>query len=168
MAKHWQVDPSGKEIEAFAWKTWEAANNEALAEHLVCVAILENGLKFIENQAGFGYIGGTWVTIEKALKKRGIPFKREWVKAHPWEVHQALVAHFMDFEKSYGGDMERVLRVWHRGSNWKHSEKSRADADKYARDWASVYNRLYQEKANFVQIPAIKECENDARNSASN
>ena len=157
MAKRWQAHPSGKEIEALAWKTWEAAGNEALAEHLTCVAVLENGLKFIDNEAGLGYVGGTWGTIDKALRKRGIKATRQWIRANPWTVHQALVEHFKDFEESYQ-DTDKVLRVWHRGGSWHRTESGRKDADRYARDWGIVFNKYYEFKDEIKPRQNYKEC----------
>lgn len=158
MALRWQEHPSGKEVEAFAWKTWEASGEERIAETMTCVAVLENQLRYIENEAGMGYVGGTWATIQKSFKGTPLANKQDWFKRHPWEVHQRLVARFKGFEETCQ-DPEKALRVWHRGGKWDHSKASRQDADRYVRNWAIVYNQYYRFKDEISPRPAYQECE---------
>jgi hypothetical protein len=142
MASRWQTHPSAHEIESFCWKTWEASESEALAEVATCVAVLENHLKYLENESGRGYLGQTWKTIVKAGGK-----------SQKWTEHQNVVRHMAKFNS--GNDFDRLVRIWHRGRSWGNTEKSREDADKYARDFSLVYNRYYDLKPR----PAYKECE---------
>jgi hypothetical protein len=150
-AKYWNPKAQASEISAFAWSTWQGADGFSPNAYLaVYDAIQESGLKPIDNEQYFGYVGGRWYTIIVLLQRQGMKRPkhgwRSWIRKHPFEVNKILVHQLVVLITNYGE--EDGLRIWQHGGDWVNNKAIKKETDIYIRNIKEIKNQIQQDRIN--------------------
>lgn len=159
-AKRRRSRASTAQLTRFAETTWDGCEANPWNSY-VCLAIScdECGLSPLDNPEGFGWLGGTWHTIQCILRRSlGRKPSKEWIRSHPDEVNRAMAAE-LDYRILAKGQTV-TLKCWNRGGLWRVYPVEAKRAWRYV--WA--VDHIFEQITGvtcFEQLTGINpECEN--------
>lgn len=151
-------DMPRKDVEALCWATWRGCGGDPQAAlWLSMIQALERNFK-PETDITMkvqGYSGQYWYTLITAAQDHGMKRPkvgwRKYFLKHPYEAEYHTARWFKERWYDIHGPWE-TLAIWHRGSNWRDSDKDLEDVKSYRSDIVTIYNKYYLPIAHEIFI----------------